>query len=255
VNEEQWLTSTDPQAMLAFLRDNGKLTERKSRLFAVACCRRIWHLMEDERSRRAVEALERYTEGLMEVEELTVAAVAAHAVAEDDESTDNPYAAAAAANAVQAELPPDLRGPEQDNEEEVPADCIINAKDTAFASAWANGHAEHPEGSGDAWFVATKAEEAVQGHLLRDLFGPWPFRPPALDQSVLAWNGGIVRSLARAAYDDRQLPLGHLDPDRLLILADALEEAGADAELLAHLRGPGPHVRGCWAVDLVLGLS
>jgi hypothetical protein len=42
--------------------------------------------------------------------------------------------------------------------------------------------------------------------------------------------------------------------DRLPILADALEEAGCtDAYLLAHLRGPGPHVRGCWAVDLVLG--
>jgi hypothetical protein len=40
---------------------------------------------------------------------------------------------------------------------------------------------------------------------------------------------------------------------RLVVLADALEEAGCqDWEFLAHLRGPGPHVRGCWALDLIL---
>ncbi len=38
------------------------------------------------------------------------------------------------------------------------------------------------------------------------------------------------------------------------VLADALEDAGcADADILAHCRGHGPHVRGCWVVDLVLG--
>jgi hypothetical protein len=51
-----------------------------------------------------------------------------------------------------------------------------------------------------------------------------------------------------------QLPAGQLDPTRLAVLADAVEEAGCtDADLLGHLRGPGPHVRGCWAVDLLLG--
>jgi hypothetical protein len=53
--------------------------------------------------------------------------------------------------------------------------------------------------------------------------------------------------LAQAIYDDRAF-------DRLPILADALEEAGCDtADILAHCRGPGPHVRGCWVVDLILG--
>ena len=43
-------------------------------------------------------------------------------------------------------------------------------------------------------------------------------------------------------------------PPRLAVLSDALEEAGcAEARLLDHLRGPSPHVRGCWAVDLLLG--
>ena len=61
-------------------------------------------------------------------------------------------------------------------------------------------------------------------------------------------------ALAQAAYDQQLLPSGHLNPARLAVLADAVEEAGCDqTDLLAHLRGPGPHVRGCWAVDLLLG--
>jgi len=63
-----------------------------------------------------------------------------------------------------------------------------------------------------------------------------------------------VVALAQAAYDERELPAGTLDLARLAVLADALEEAGCTAQtILDHLRGPGPHVRGCWAVDLILG--
>jgi hypothetical protein len=89
---------------------------------------------------------------------------------------------------------------------------------------------------------------------VRDIFGN-PFRPlPPVPPSLLEWNGGLVRSLAQAVYDDRHLPSGHLDAGRLAVLADALEDAGcADADVLAHLRGGGPHVRGCWVIDLLLG--
>jgi hypothetical protein len=63
-----------------------------------------------------------------------------------------------------------------------------------------------------------------------------------------------VVALAQAAYDNRDRFAGTLDPARLTALADALEVAGcADADLLGHLRGPGQHVRGRWAVDLLLG--
>ena len=59
------------------------------------------------------------------------------------------------------------------------------------------------------------------------------------------WNGRTVPRLARALYEERAF-------DRLPILADALEDAGCHhADLLAHCRGPGPHVRGCWVLDLV----
>jgi hypothetical protein len=87
---------------------------------------------------------------------------------------------------------------------------------------------------------------AAQAHaLFEDLFGG-PAQPTALDPGWLTWGDGVVRKLALAVYEERAF-------DRLPILADALEEAGCtDAGLLAHLRRPGVHARGCWALDLVL---
>jgi hypothetical protein len=85
--------------------------------------------------------------------------------------------------------------------------------------------------------------------LLRDAFDS-PFRPVVVDP---AWRTPTVLALAQAAYDERLLPAGELGRDRLLVLADALEEAGATRELLEHLRSLGPHVRGCFVVDALLG--
>ena len=62
-----------------------------------------------------------------------------------------------------------------------------------------------------------------------------------------AWLTSTVVALARSIYDERAF-------DRLPILADALQDAGCDSDdVLAHLRDPQEHVRGCWALDLVLG--
>jgi hypothetical protein len=98
------------------------------------------------------------------------------------------------------------------------------------------------------------SERALHSGFLRDLFGN-PFRPvPFVAPAWVSWNDGTLPQLARAAYEARHLPKGTLDPARLAFLADALEGASCtDAELLGHLRGPGRHVRGCWALDLVLG--
>jgi hypothetical protein len=96
------------------------------------------------------------------------------------------------------------------------------------------------------------AEQAIQCDLIRCIFSN-PFRPVSLDPAWLSRNGRLVPRLAGAAYDDRILPAGTLDVGRLAVLADALEDAGCnEAELLGHLREPGPHVRGCWAIDLLL---
>ncbi len=85
--------------------------------------------------------------------------------------------------------------------------------------------------------------------LIREVFGN-PFRPVALDPS---WLTDVVHSLAQSTYDERILPDGHLDPVRLAVLANALEQAGCTNQaILQHLRGPETHVRGCWAIDQVL---
>ena len=88
----------------------------------------------------------------------------------------------------------------------------------------------------------------MQARLLRDIVGS-PFRLHSIAPAWLAWNDGAIRKMVQAIYDTRAF-------DRLPLLADALEDAGCtDADLLGHCRGPGPHVRGCWVVDLLLGKS
>jgi hypothetical protein len=83
----------------------------------------------------------------------------------------------------------------------------------------------------------------------------WSSQEPQ-KMGVLSWNDGCVVKLATAAYKCRRLPAGTLDPDRLAVLADALQEAGvSDSDILTHCRGPGPHVRGCFVLDLILGKS
>src|SRR4051812_34707734 len=94
------------------------------------------------------------------------------------------------------------------------------------------------------------AEYATQAVIPRDLFGPLSLRPVSIRP---AWITPTVTSRTWAAYEHRSLPSGELDIVRLAVLADSLEEIGCqDAPLLEHLRGAGPHYRGCWAVDLIL---
>ena len=100
------------------------------------------------------------------------------------------------------------------------------------------------------WVRTSSCASSAPFFFLRCVVGN-PFRPVTINP---AWLTATVTSLARTAYEERTLPSGELDPARLAVLSDALEEAGcADTDILAHLRGPGPHVRGCWVVDLVLG--
>jgi hypothetical protein len=127
------------------------------------------------------------------------------------------------------------------------------AESAAQAIAWDTGEAR-PDAPG--FQVARQAAAQSQCNLLRDIAGN-PFRPsPPLPPAVLAWHEGTVHRIAEGIYEDRQLPAGTLDAARLAVLADALLDAGCEDEaLLAHCRSEGPHERGCWAVDLVLGKS
>jgi len=92
-------------------------------------------------------------------------------------------------------------------------------------------------------YGAKSREQKVQAALLRDIFGN-PFRPVSFDPD---WRTSTAVALATQMYDSR-------DFSAMPILADALQDAGcASSDILDHCRGPGPHVRGCWVVDLVLG--
>jgi hypothetical protein len=124
------------------------------------------------------------------------------------------------------------------------------------ANLWHDGEctAEAAQAARDS---AESVERREQACLLRDLFGPLPFRDVRMDPSGLSWNGGTVGRLAAAAYEEQALPEGTLYAGRRCVLADALEESGChDREVLGHLREQGGvHLRGCWVLDLVLGKS
>ena len=230
MTRQEWECCTDPETMLEFLRARGRASDRKVRLFAVACCRAIWKLLGDGRSRRAVEVAEAATEGRVGEVELHTAWAAAREVADTSQAEVWQRMAARAAAAT-------VSGP-----------------------GWGAATSAVNEASMAGALVASNRATAFQegrrrlAALLRDVFGPLPFGPGAVDPAWLAWHGAAILKLAQAVYEERQQPSGHLDAGRLAVLADMLEEAGCcDAEMLSHLRGAGPHVRGCWVVDWVVG--
>jgi hypothetical protein len=239
MTEAEWATCTEPNPLVYFLHD--KASERKQWLFACASVRRVWRRLPDPRSRRAVETTERFIEGEAGAEERDAARREAEA-AEDDAIRGGRFTEGERA-AVGTALPW-LWTPS-------PWPCVGSVVETAACAA---AQGAEPAGKGRKerernWIQGITKEALAQCVLFRDIAGN-PFRPVALDP---AWLTPTVQALAQAAYEDRVLPSGELDLARLKVLADALEEAGCtEAALLDHLRSSGPHVRGCWAVDLVL---
>ncbi len=217
MNEEEWQASDSPRSLLFALEGP---TLRKQVLFAAACWRLIWgHAEPCEREEVAV--WERFADGMATAEEVVAAREAYGGKGSGTAPTPTP-----------------------------PWWAILTAEDAAEQGAQAMcGDPRDLEGERQ-WSAAQADLERRQSNLLRDIFGN-PFRlPPTLDP---AWLTGTVKQLALSAYEERELPSGHLDRHRLAVLADALEEAGCqEAELLGHLRSEQVHVRGCWAVDVIL---
>jgi hypothetical protein len=223
MTEAEWLGCTDPTLMLEALQ--GKASDRKLRLFACAC---IEHSASFAGCcQGAIEAVVKYIDGQTTPDAL--------------KGLVDPW---------------DFRGHEDSgwyrlflaDSFHAPAAVHI-ARDTAAAAG-------DKEMTYNAFSAARNEVRRVHCGLLHDIFGN-PFRTlPTIPASVKTWNDGTVVRLAEAAYEHRSLPAGHLDPARLAVLADALEDAGCQAQdILAHLRSPGPHVRGCWVVDLLTARS
>jgi hypothetical protein len=231
VTEAEWLTCDDPRRMLEALR--GRASDRKARLFACACCRRIWKRLKDARLREAVVAAELFADGLIGVRDL---ADAGRPVMLLMAQTGQATAAAVAA----ASKPPEVLG---GGNGWYDAHGWYDVRRTAEVVADLFSGSRPPPLAGQAKPGGWGAERQAQAGLLRDLFGG-SFRPVTTDPS---WLTSTVIAMARAIYDTR-------DFSAMSILADALQDAGCDSEdILNHCRSPGPHVRGCWVVDLVLG--
>jgi hypothetical protein len=268
MTEAEWLACEDSRVMLAVLtgadhpRRWGRcVSDRKLRLFACAVCRQAWGRLTDPRSRRAVEVAECYADGLAGEGELEIARVvwapwnawnAAWVSAQATQADALRAASWTAGAAVDA-------GVRRETQAALLRDIVGNPFRPAYRC-----------GPGVIDVVGSDWDRAGVKPLL----------------FLHCWLTPAVVGIARRVYDGR-------DFDALPVLADALEEAGCqDEAVLRHLRGwepcpdclgtgsadsggftpndepisivcecvtgwvplRGPHARGCWALDLVLGL-
>lgn len=294
MTEGEWLACVDPVAMWEHLRgpverrlvelygrlipmeftEDVRLSERKSRLLAGAICRRVWDLVSEEKClllvdrwvefpfdrdpascRRAIDLAERAADQAVSAEEME--SQSAHCgsldlVADDHVAShtgdwmDDDSWIMAIGKAARAVHHASSRYPVKPNQFGGPTYGAFRELPAVFLSvgqavSWRNlDRSQEPD----------PTEYAALCDLVRDIAGN-PFRPITLAPHL---RTPTAVSVAQAAYDGRDPASGHIDPVRLAVLADALEEAGcAEGDVLSHLRSPGPHVRGCWALDLVLG--
>jgi hypothetical protein len=266
MTEAEWLAWPEPDPMIEFLERGHKGTCRQRRLFGVACCRRIWPFRMEEKIRRIVEVAEEYADGQASAAKLRAAHRRSCTLCKkDDISPDKTrtarslHNAAIAVNWVSA-CNARFRTNDRRNAlypegyHHAAAGYVSGAAATAaFFATYEGADAVEMVRLRKFELVATPAgpifaaEEKAQADLLRCIFGN-PFRPsPPPPLATLAWNDGTVVKLAQALYEERAF-------ERLPVLADALEDAGfSDASLLGHLRGPGPHCRGCFVLDGILG--
>jgi hypothetical protein len=216
MTEAEWLTSTDSQKMLESIQ--GTATERKMRLFLIACAHLVWDQFTDPVMRHAVEMAERYVEGLASIAEQQEAHGEVYFFARN-------FSDKAKRMGLSLDVYMALVG--------LSLSCgftVVALRKIITTHSWKYG---------------AQLTGQSQPVLLRDIFAN-PFRPVTVAPTSLPQK---TVSLAQSIYDERVF-------DRLPILADALEEDGCDnSEILTHCRGPGPHVRGCWVLDLVLGKS
>lgn len=291
MTEAKWLVSNNPLSLLydsltsptasrAGFRVHGQLVllvrERQLRLFACACCRYVWDTITDPRSRKAVEVAERYAYGLATLDELKAADIAAGNAWQAAIPSNKPRMAEIAAWMTSTVPRTALMSHELAKAVDATAALGMSPRDQADAIRDIIGNPWRPVRLPYVCLYCGSAEQKPGGTSTRcGRCGQTAFGCPWLTPDVI--------DLARAACEGC-LSGGVLDPARLAVLADALEEAGcgvgrvlehndgathywyneafgrgwphltpdrsAEHPLIAHLRGPGTHLRGCWAVDL-----
>jgi hypothetical protein len=253
-SESDWLTSSDPSAMLDLL--GNEASERKLRLFAVACCRRIWDIIPSGLHQQAVQLAEQYADGEVSCEEYKTMLKAlereyddsfleSHAISDELERLRHfRYDTVSYQETTRWTL---YRRWDIPWVVSLQAAHLRAGGDEAFdlehglgkAGGMTNDERERAMGE---WRFRFQQERAYQSRLLRDLFGN-PFRSIHVKAT---WLSDGVKRLARFVYEQRAY-------GEMPILADALEEAGcSEPKLLDHCRSAEEHVRGCWVIDLLL---
>jgi hypothetical protein len=213
VTEAKWLASTEPSLMLLHLE--GKVSERKLRLYSCACWRNVWELLNRE-DHDLIEANEDFAD-----QGRTLVAKLFTGVRIETRH-------------VNFSPSPSVSGVGEE---------VAEARSVAGAAACEGAVSEAVERS--LWRHARRREGRRQCDLLRCVVGN-PFRPVSIPDDVRAWNDGALVKMARAIYDGRRWV-------EMPILADALEDAGCtDVVLLDHCRTPNPHARGCHVLDALL---
>jgi hypothetical protein len=253
MTESKWLVCHDPKWMLRFLLGTNqpriidveafpdcKGSDRKLRLFACSCYIRIRHLLPNPLAQAAVEVGERFADDRATIEELKQAG---DRLQRSLDALEGPWRASRGAE--RTTLQPTYEAlalAKQITLPEAPK-AAYYASSNAYMTAASIANPEAASYEAD-FCVSQRTEERAQADLLRCIFGPLPFRPVAVEDT---WRTASVLELARLAYEDRDFTV-------LPVLADAVEDAGCtNDDILGHLRGTGPHTRGCFAVDLLLG--
>jgi hypothetical protein len=229
MTEEEW---NDPEAdrgpseLLAQIEDRA--SPRKLRLFGLLCCRQNEDVFQDRRMKDLLDFAERFIEGQTTDEER--AAIVKRA---------KPVFQAAGLGEIVSDVfvPFDLVSDVYTIREANHATSLIINCPVSFDSP------DEPNPVDEHNWDQARELRLELAIFLRDIFGN-PFRPVLFDP---AWRTSTAIGVAQKMYDSR-------DFSAMPILADALQDAGCEDEaILNHCRGDGPHVRGCWVVDLVLG--
>jgi hypothetical protein len=221
MTEAEWLReNTNAQKMVLHVSKCGyprtKVGRRKLRLFACGCCRQIWSDLPDPRTTHAIETAELFADGKAVQKELDRAGKAIQRLTRYYPGKDDLQISTANGLARTTTL--------------------LKSYDAAL------GVTMYPLPLA-GYFGTPTEESALVCNILRDIFGN-PFRPVTI---IPEWRTSTVLALAQGIYDEKAF-------DRMPILADTLQDAGCSNEdILNHCRGPGPHTRGCFVVDLILG--
>src|SRR5262245_14781048 len=196
MTEGEWLACCEPGEMIEFL--GAKVNDRKLRLFQIACCRRIWDLLPND-YREAVCVAEQYADGQ--------AGDNKRAAARKRISTIGKNLSRLEINAGYAAF------------ETLEKTVVKRRPFLGCAVVFGEVAAKSARGKKGAYQKAYQAEEAAEADLLRCVFGT-PFRRTAFKAK---WKPADVIALAHQRYDSR-------DFSAMLILADALQDAGCDDE-------------------------